>query len=68
MNRSTTYHGLRERPTYEDIVHYLQTEKPKTNYPFDRTATILRRSPYFTQLDGGNGVDLQDFEKRLEKD
>ena len=29
---------------------------------------ILRYSPYLTQLDGENGMDLQDFENRLEKD
>ena len=68
MNRSTKYHGLRERPHYEDIVNYLATEKLKTNYPFDRKATILRNSPYMTMLDGENGMDLQDFENRLEKD
>ena len=62
------YHGLRERPNYEDLVNYLATEKPKTNYPFDRTATILRNSPYLTQLDGEDGMDLGDFENRLEKD
>ena len=68
MDRSIKYHGLRERPNYEDIVNYLATEKPKTNYPFDRKATILRNSPYMTMLDGENGMDLQDFENRLEKD
>ena len=28
----------------------------------------LRNSPYFTQLDSEAGIDLQDFETRLEKD
>ena len=68
MNRSIKYHGLRELPNYEDIVNYLATHKPKTNYPFDRTATILRSSPYLTQLDGDNGMDLQDFENRREEE
>jgi len=68
MNRNINYHGLRERPHYEDIVNYLAIDKPKTNYPFDRKATILRNSPYMTMLDGENGMDLQDFENRLEKD
>ena len=69
MDRHIKYHGLRERPNYEDIVNYLATEKPKKDYPFDRTATILRNSPYLTKLDGEDGIDLQgDFENRLEKD
>ena len=68
MIRNINYHGLRERPHYEDIVNYLATEKPKKDYPFDRKATILRNSPYMTMLDGENGMDLTDFENRLEKD
>jgi hypothetical protein len=68
MDRNIEYHGLRERPNYEDIVNYLATEKPKQDYPFDRKATILRNSPYMTMLDGENGMDLTDFENRLEKD
>jgi hypothetical protein len=68
MDRNIKYHGLRERPNYEDLVNYLATEKPKTDYPFDRKATILRNSPYMTMLDGENGMDLTDFENRLEKD
>ena len=47
MNRNIKYNGLRERPNYEDIVNYLAIEKPKTNYPFDRTATTLKNSPLF---------------------
>ena len=68
MNRNIKYHGLRERPNYEEIVNYLATEKPKADYPFDRKATILRNSPYMTMLDGENGMDLTDFENRSEKD
>jgi hypothetical protein len=52
MNRSIKYRGLRERPNYEDKVNYLAIDKPKTSYPFDRTAAILRNSTYLTQLDG----------------
>ena len=68
MPRNIEYNGLTKRPLYASVVDYLENEQHKTNYPFDRTATILRNSPYFTQLDGGNGIDLQDFENRLEKD
>ena len=34
MDRRIHYHGLRERPHYEGILNYVQTEKPKPNYPF----------------------------------
>ena len=30
MNRNIKYNGLRERSHYEDIVHYLAIDKPKT--------------------------------------
>ena len=68
MKRNVKYNGLTERPHYVSIVDYLENEQPKTNYPVDRTATIIRNSPYMTKLDGETGVDLQDFENRLEKD
>ena len=68
MKRNIKYNGLTERPQYVSIVDYLENDHPKTDYPFDRTATILRSSPYFAQLDGENGIDLNDFENRLEKD
>jgi len=68
MKRNVKYNGLTERPHYVSIVDYLENEQPKTNYPFDRTATIIRNSPYMTKLDGETGVDLQDFENRLEID
>jgi hypothetical protein len=68
MKRNIKYSGLTERPHYASIVDYLENEQPKTAYPFDRSATILRSSPYFTQLDGETGLDLQDIEERLEKD
>jgi hypothetical protein len=67
MKRNVKYNGLKERPHYVSIVDYLENEQPKTNYPFDRTATIIRNSPYMTKLDGETSVDLQDFENRLEK-
>ena len=68
MKRNIKYNGLTERPHYGSIVDYLENEKPKPTYLFDRDATILRNSPYMTKLDGEIGLDLQDFESRLEKD
>ena len=68
MIRNINYNGLTERPHYASIVDYLENEHPKTYYPFDRTATILRHNEFFTRLDGASGLDLQDFETRLDKD
>jgi hypothetical protein len=68
MKRYIEYNDLTERPHYASIVDSLEVDKYKTNYPFDRTASILRISPYFTQLEGAHGIDPQDFERRLEKD
>ena len=35
--------NLRKRPTYNELINYLEVEQPKIKYP-DRTATILRNS------------------------
>ena len=43
--------NLRKKPTYEQLINYLEVEQPKIKYP-DRTATILRNSHYLSQFDG----------------
>ena len=44
MKRNIKYYGLTERPHYASMADHLENENPKTSYPFDRTATILRSS------------------------
>ena len=67
MKRNVKYNGLHEKPSYEQIINYLEYGQEKIKYP-NRDAMKLRNSPYFTQLDGEAGMDLHDFEARLEKD
>jgi len=43
--------GLRERPTYEELIDYIETSNDKIKMP-DRRAQILRSSIYLSQLDG----------------
>ena len=43
--------GLRERPTYDELEYFIETDPERIHYP-DRTATKLRESHYLTQLDG----------------
>ena len=47
--------GLRRKPTYNEIVNYLEFDQPKVKYP-DRTATCARASQLLTQL-YGIGID-----------
>ena len=68
MNRNIKYHGLRERPNYEDIVNYLATEKPKTDYPFDRKSNYIKKLPLHDdarrgERDGPYGL-RESFRKR----
>ena len=58
--------NLRKRPTYNELINYLEVEQPKIKYP-DRTATILRNSHYLSQFDG-NLLDLEEQEKNIEKE
>ena len=37
--------SLRKRPTYNEVVDYLENDQPKIKYP-DRRATFLRNLPY----------------------
>ena len=45
------FKGLRKRPTYDELVDFIETDPERIHYP-DRRATDLRESPYLTQLDG----------------
>ena len=40
---------LRRRPTYEELINYIEIVKPKIKYP-DRFATFLRNSHYLSQF------------------
>jgi hypothetical protein len=59
--------SLRKRPTYNEVVDYLENEQPKIKYP-DRTATFLRNSPYLSQFDGDSWIDLEEQEQAMNKE
>ena len=50
--------GLRERPTYEELIDYIETNNDKIKMP-DRRAKFIRSSFYLSQLDG-EGMRQQD--------
>ena len=49
---------LRKRPTYNEVIDYLENDQPKIKYP-NRQATFLRNSPYPSQFDGDSCIDLE---------
>ena len=57
--------GLRKKPTFNELINYLQNDQPKIRYP-DRTATLLRNSHYLSQFDG-NLFDLEEQQKNITK-
>ena len=63
----TLKQSLRKKPTFNELVNYLEVDQPTIKYP-DRTATFLRNSNYLTQFDGDNFIDLEEQEKNIEKE
>ena len=62
----TLKQSLRKKPTYNDLINYLEVEQPKIKYP-DRTATFLRNSPYLSQFDNDSFIDLEEQEKNRKR-
>jgi hypothetical protein len=52
------FSGLRERPTYLELIDYIENNNDKIKMP-DRRATFLRKSFYLSQLDG-EGTRIQE--------
>ena len=59
--------SLRKRPTYNEVIDYLENDQPKIKYP-DRRATFLRNSPYLSQFDGDSWIDLEEQENNISKE
>jgi hypothetical protein len=59
--------SLRKRPTYNEVIDYLENDQPKIKYP-DRRATFLRNSPYLSQFDGDSWIDLEEQENNINKE
>ena len=54
--------NLRKKPTFNELINYLEVKQPKIRYP-DRTATFLRNSHYMSQFDG-NLFDMEEQKNR----
>ena len=54
--------NLRRKPTFNELINYIEIEKPKIRYP-DRTATFLRNSHYLSQF--GNLFDVEEQQKEI---
>jgi hypothetical protein len=65
--QSKIFQGLKKRPTFNEIVGYLETEQQILKYP-DRTATRIKDDPYYTNLDGQGGLSLGEQSKNLQKE
>jgi hypothetical protein len=58
---------LRKRPTYNEVVNYLENDQPKIKYP-NRVASFMRNSPYLSQFDGDSSfIDLEEQENNIAK-
>jgi hypothetical protein len=49
--------GLRKKPTFEQIINYLEAGQEKIKYP-NRYWSQLRNSPWLTQMDGEDQNDI----------
>ena len=61
------FQGLKKRPFFDEIVGYLETQQQMMKYP-DRTATRIKDSHYFTNLDGQGGMSLADQAEKVQKE
>ena len=51
-------YGLNKRPSYEQIVNYIESDPVIARYP-NRDATIFMNSPQFQNLSNEGSIDLQ---------
>ena len=63
MKRGIASTGLTLKPTYDELLDYIQEDPDKVKYP-NRAATILRRSFEFSQLDGIGNLELEKMQIR----
>ena len=61
-----SYHGLRRRPNFDELITYIQEDKPTITLP-TRSASILADTHQMNALEGDTITDLQEMEERLGK-
>jgi len=54
--------GLKKKPTYEEVLDYIERDPDKIKYP-DRRAKILRSTHWLSQLDGEGWNEFQTQER-----
>ena len=65
MSVETKKKGLRERPTYNELIEDIQLDE-KIKLP-NRQAKFIRESPYLGFLDGEGYTDLLEQEEKVKK-
>ena len=60
------YNGMRKRNTYDEIVHSLETESLKLNYP-GRKGTLVLNSPQVSAIRYGTGLDIDEQTEKMNK-
>ena len=55
--------GLRERPSYDELIGYLEYGQEKITYP-DRFFKQLRETPQLSNLLDGEGMTVKDLEEQ----
>ena len=65
MSVETKKKGLRERPTYNELIEDIQFDE-KIKLP-NRQAKFIRESPYLSFLDGEGYTDLLEQEEKTTK-
>ena len=65
MSVETKKKGLRERPTYNELIEDIQFDE-KIKLP-NRQAKFIRESPYLSFLDGEGYTDLLEQEEKTKK-
>jgi len=58
--------GLRKKPTYDELVEYIDEDKDKIRYP-NRAAKRLRESPELAFLDGEGLVEIEQQQQNIVK-
>ena len=56
--------NIRKKPTFNELINYLEIKQPKIKYP-DRMATFLRNSHYLSQF--GNLLDVEAQHKQIQR-
>ncbi len=67
MKQVFKYNGLRLRPTFDELVNYVEHDQDIIKYP-DRIARLMREHPYLTQLDSEGMFEIQDQQDAAMKD